>query len=102
MKTVVRWFAAAAVLALVSAGACFHGIVRTGLPECPQGGDWSGYLTEKAPMQGQALNLINVTSMTVAGELDLSKSNTNIPEFNDCNRFLVKNTDGQLVFDSLF
>jgi len=48
------------------------------LPECPKGGDWSGVFT------AQRLDIGNPAT----GELAIAGRRTNVPEFNDCQRFI--------------
>jgi hypothetical protein len=87
--------AATAVLCAV-ASACLPGPKRTlsQLPECPTGGVWSTFFADTYRQLGTG-------SGTSPGELPLSGMITDIPEFNDCQRFLVRQTN-TMVFDSLF
>jgi len=61
-----------------------HGRLTSALPECPH--DWSGSMPAgNIPAHG----------LSIPGPL------TNVPEYHDCQRFLVKQADGTLAFDSL-
>jgi hypothetical protein len=63
------------------------------LPECPESANWSDFF--KATYREMA------TSTPTAGQLALSGPITDIPEFNDCQRFVVR-PGAAFQFDSLF
>lgn len=76
--------------------ACGPGKLSTtgGLPECPVSGEWSTFF---------AKNYLRQTVVTggTAGQLSLPGPITDIPEFHDCQRFLVSR-NGATQFDSLY
>lgn len=75
-----------------SPGALGH--PTSSLPECPH--DWAAYLRTRVDSVGRVVDsLRNGSTLALAGDL------TNVPEFHDCQEFVVKR-DGQLVYDSLY
>lgn len=60
------------------------------MPECPRGGMWSAVFGRGG------------IAIVPGGRLSLSGPITDVPEFHDCQRFIVKAEGGRPVFDSLF
>ena len=83
-----------ALCAVASACPPGPGTTLTQLPECPTGGVWSTFFAG-------AYREIGTGPGTSPGEIPLSGMITDIPEFNDCQRFLVRQSS-TMVFDSLF